>query len=59
MFIEEKSVPQEDLLYPVHEKLGASFTDFGEKDMPPKYSNDVAEHEAVRTRGYLRPLSHG
>ena len=41
--------PKKTSLYPVHEKLGASFTDFGGWDMPLKYSNDVAEHEAVRT----------
>lgn len=42
--------PKKTSLYLVHEKLGASFTDFGGWDMPLKYSNDVAEHEAVRTR---------
>ena len=34
--------PKKTSLYPVHEKLGASFTDFGGWDMPLKYSNDVA-----------------
>lgn len=50
--------PKKTSLYPVHEKLGASFTDFGGWDMPLKYSNDVAEHEAVRTRAGIFDLSH-
>ena len=52
--------PKKTALYPVHEKLGAAFTDFGGWDMPLKYANDVAEHQAVRTRaGIFRPLPHG
>ena len=50
--------PKKTALYPVHEKLGASFTDFGGWDMPLKYANDVAEHEAVRTRAGIFDLSH-
>ena len=50
--------PKKTSLYPVHEKLGASFTDFGGWDMPLKYANDVAEHEAVRTRAGIFDLSH-
>ena len=50
--------PKKTSLYSVHEKLGASFTDFGGWDMPLKYANDVAEHEAVRTRAGIFDLSH-
>ena len=50
--------PKKTSLYPVHEKLGASFTDFGGWDMPLKYANDVAEHEAVRTLAGIFDLSH-
>lgn len=50
--------PKKTSLYPVHEKLCASFTDFGGWDMPLKYANDVAEHEAVRTRAGIFDLSH-
>ena len=30
--------PKKTALYPVHEKLGAAFTDFGGWDMPLKYA---------------------
>ena len=50
--------PKKTSLYSVHEKLGASFTDFGGWDMPLKYANDVAEHEAVRTCAGIFDLSH-
>ena len=50
--------PKKTSLYPVHEQLGASFTDFGGWDMPQKDSNDVAEHEAGRTRAGIFDLSH-
>ncbi|MDO5749937.1 MAG: glycine cleavage system aminomethyltransferase GcvT [Rothia sp. (in: high G+C Gram-positive bacteria)] len=50
--------PKKTALYPVHEKLGASFTDFGGWDMPLKYANDVAEHNAVRTAAGIFDLSH-
>ena len=50
--------PKKTALYPVHEKLGAAFTDFGGWDMPLKYANDVAEHQAVRTRAGIFDLSH-
>ena len=41
--------PKKTALYPVHEKLGASFTDFGGWDMPLKYANDVAERAGRRS----------
>ena len=50
--------PKKTALYPVHEKLGAAFTDFGGWDLPLKYANDVAEHQAVRPRAGIFDLSH-
>ncbi|WP_172121117.1 glycine cleavage system aminomethyltransferase GcvT [Actinomyces faecalis] len=45
-------------LHEVHERLGASFTDFGGWDMPLRYSSDLAEHRAVRTSAGIFDLSH-
>ncbi|ACL38877.1 glycine cleavage system T protein [Pseudarthrobacter chlorophenolicus A6] len=45
-------------LYSEHQKLGASFTDFGGWQMPLKYSSELAEHRAVRTAAGLFDLSH-
>ncbi|CAM3328067.1 Aminomethyltransferase [Arthrobacter ulcerisalmonis] len=45
-------------LYPEHQKLGASFTDFGGWQMPLKYSSELAEHHAVRKAAGLFDLSH-
>ncbi|MDJ0357697.1 glycine cleavage system aminomethyltransferase GcvT [Paenarthrobacter sp. PH39-S1] len=45
-------------LYAEHEKLGASFTDFGGWQMPLKYSSELAEHHAVRRTAGLFDLSH-
>lgn len=45
-------------LHAEHEKLGASFTDFGGWDMPLKYENELAEHRAVRGAAGLFDLSH-
>lgn len=50
--------PRRTPLHPVHEALGASFTDFGGWEMPLKYDNDVAEHRAVREAAGLFDLSH-
>ena len=33
----------------LHEKLGASFTNFAGWRMPVRYTSDLAEHRAVRT----------
>ena len=41
-----------------HANLGASFTDFGGWEMPVRYSSDLAEHEAVRTKAGLFDISH-
>ncbi|MCF4006245.1 glycine cleavage system aminomethyltransferase GcvT [Corynebacterium uropygiale] len=45
-------------LYPEHESLGASFTDFGGWTMPLKYKNELEEHRAVRGDAGLFDLSH-
>jgi aminomethyltransferase len=45
-------------LYGEHQKLGASFTDFGGWQMPLKYSSELAEHHAVRRAAGLFDLSH-
>ncbi|MGO1320481.1 MAG: glycine cleavage system aminomethyltransferase GcvT [Galactobacter sp.] len=45
-------------LHPIHEELGAAFTDFGGWDMPLRYGSDKAEHTAVRTAAGLFDLSH-
>ncbi|WP_293694373.1 glycine cleavage system aminomethyltransferase GcvT [uncultured Agrococcus sp.] len=42
----------------VHERLGATFTDFAGWDMPLKYGSELAEHEAVRTSAGIFDLSH-
>jgi aminomethyltransferase len=41
-----------------HEKLGASFTDFGGWNMPVRYGSDLAEHHAVRSSAGLFDISH-
>lgn len=45
-------------LYAVHERLGATFTDFAGFDMPVRYTSDLAEHHAVRNGAGLFDLSH-
>ncbi|MGV0378161.1 glycine cleavage system protein T, partial [Corynebacterium bovis] len=35
--------PRRTALHPVHEALGARFTDFGGWDMPLKYANELDE----------------
>ncbi|MDO4255390.1 MAG: glycine cleavage system aminomethyltransferase GcvT [Kocuria sp.] len=42
----------------IHERLGASFTDFGGWWMPLRYGSDVAEHQAVRQAVGIFDLSH-
>jgi aminomethyltransferase len=49
-----KSIP----LRQKHADLGASFTDFGGWEMPVRYSSDLAEHEAVRTKAGIFDISH-
>ncbi|GAA3844510.1 glycine cleavage system aminomethyltransferase GcvT [Brevibacterium ammoniilyticum] len=45
-------------LHGEHEKLGATFTDFGGWDMPLKYGSELAEHRAVREAAGIFDLSH-
>jgi aminomethyltransferase len=45
-------------LHSLHERAGASFTDFSGWSMPVRYSSDLAEHHAVRTTAGLFDLSH-
>jgi aminomethyltransferase len=45
-------------LHPVHEELGAKFTDFGGWDMPLKYDKELEEHRAVREAVGVFDLSH-
>lgn len=54
----EKAQLKETALHKVHEKLGARFTDFGGWDMPLKYSSELEEHKAVRSRVGVFDLSH-
>jgi aminomethyltransferase len=49
-----KSIP----LRQKHADLGASFTDFGGWEMPVRYTSDLAEHNAVRTKAGLFDISH-
>lgn len=45
-------------LHATHEKLGASFTDFGGWEMPLKYGSELEEHRAVRNDVGIFDLSH-
>ena len=45
-------------LHAVHDRAGATFTDFAGFDMPVRYSSDLDEHHAVRTSAGLFDLSH-
>lgn len=45
-------------LYEEHQKLGASFTDFGGWEMPVRYGSDLDEHHAVRNSAGLFDISH-
>ena len=49
---------RETPLHAVHERLGASFTDFAGYQMPVRYTSDLAEHHAVRQGAGLFDLSH-
>jgi aminomethyltransferase len=50
--------PRRTPLTGVHEKLGASLTDFAGWLMPLRYGSETAEHTAVRTAAGLFDLSH-
>lgn len=50
--------PRRTPLHAEHERLGATFTDFGGWEMPLKYGSELAEHRAVREAAGLFDLSH-
>ena len=52
------AAPRRTPLTAVHEKLGASLTDFAGWLMPLRYGSEIAEHKAVRTAAGLFDLSH-
>jgi aminomethyltransferase len=49
---------QHTALHSVHERAGATFTDFAGWDMPVRYSSDLTEHHAVRSTAGVFDLSH-
>jgi len=55
---DETDLPRQSPLHAIHEKFGASFTDFAGWLMPVRYSSDLAEHHAVRTAAGLFDISH-
>jgi aminomethyltransferase len=52
------SIVQATPLLTVHERLGATMTDFAGWRMPLRYGSETAEHHAVRTNAALFDLSH-
>ena len=50
--------PRRTPLADVHERLGATMTDFAGWQMPLRYHSEIAEHKAVRTAAGLFDLSH-
>jgi aminomethyltransferase len=51
-------VTQQTPLHAVHERLGATMTDFAGWLMPLRYGSETAEHSAVRSDAALFDLSH-
>ena len=45
-------------LLPVHQRLGATLTEFAGWQMPLRYGSEAAEHRAVRTAAGMFDLSH-
>ncbi len=52
------SQPRDTPLRSVHERLGATMTDFAGWLMPLRYASETAEHNAVRSGAGLFDLSH-
>jgi aminomethyltransferase len=50
--------PRQTPLHAVHERLGASMTEFAGWLMPLRYRSETAEHQAVRGHAGLFDLSH-
>ena len=46
------------VLYDIHKKLGAQFTEFAGWEMPLSYTGVLEEHRAVRTRAGIFDVSH-
>jgi aminomethyltransferase len=55
---QQGSQPRSTPLREVHERLGASMTDFAGWLMPLRYGSETAEHRAVRAAAGLFDLSH-
>jgi aminomethyltransferase len=51
-------VTQQTPLHAIHERLGATMTDFAGWLMPLRYRSETAEHNAVRSDAALFDLSH-
>ena len=51
-------IAQATPLLTVHERLGATMTEFAGWRMPLRYGSEIAEHNAVRTNAALFDLSH-
>ena len=58
MFDHVTSQLKDTPLRAVHERLGATMTEFAGWLMPLRYGSETAEHQAVRTRAALFDLSH-
>ncbi len=54
----QSAAPRRTALADVHERLGATMTDFAGWQMPLRYRSEIAEHNAVRTAAGLFDLSH-
>lgn len=52
------SAPKRTPLHAVHERLGATITEFAGYLMPLRYGSETAEHRAVRTGAGVFDLSH-
>jgi aminomethyltransferase len=50
--------PRQTPLHAIHERLGATMTDFAGWQMPLRYGSETAEHLAVRRAAGLFDLSH-
>ncbi len=50
--------PRRSPLLPVHQRLGATLTEFAGWQMPLRYESETAEHRAVRTAAGMFDLSH-
>lgn len=49
---------EKTILWPLHQKLGAKFTDFAGVSMPVDYGSQIEEHQAVRQDAGAFDVSH-